>query len=141
MIDAGECTAIVLYDGECGFCQVMLAALLNWDRARRFAAAAIQSARGERLLAEMPATARLASWHLVQGASIRSGSAAVPVVLGVLPGGASLGAVSARFPRATSRAYDWVASHRALLGRFFGGRARAWAARVIVEREQQSATQ
>ncbi len=138
MTEAGEHAGIVLYDGECGFCKVMLAVLLSWDRAKRLEPAPIQSARGGRLLAGMPETAQLASWHLVQGASIRSGGAAVPVVLGMLPGAAPLAGVTAWFPRATSRAYDWVARHRAQLGRFFGARARSWAAHVISEREQEA---
>jgi len=37
----------------------------------------------------------------------------------------------ARFPRATERAYRWVADHRGALGRFVPGRARRWADRVI----------
>jgi predicted DCC family thiol-disulfide oxidoreductase YuxK len=134
--DAGERAPVVLYDGDCGFCTVALAALLRWDRARRLDVAPIRSARGDRLLAEMPAAARLASWHLVDGASIRSGGAAVPVVLAALPLGAPLAAATSRFPRATARAYDWVARHRATLGRFVGPTARAWAARVVAERER-----
>jgi predicted DCC family thiol-disulfide oxidoreductase YuxK len=135
MTDAGEHAPIVLYDGECGFCKVMLAVLLSWDRARRLDAAPIESTRGERLLAGMPEATRLASWHVVQGESTRSAGAAVPVALAVLPGGAPIAAVTARFPRTTSRAYDWIAGHRALLGRLLGRRARPWAERVLAERE------
>lgn len=134
MTEAGEHAPIVLYDGDCGFCEVMLAALLSWDRARRLDAAPIDSARGEQLLAGMPVEMRLASWHVAIGESIYSGGAAVPPVLAVLPGGTPLAGVTARFPRATSRAYDWVASHRTLLGRSLGTGARSWAERTIAER-------
>ncbi len=137
MIDAGEHALIVLYDGECGFCKVILAVLLSWDRARRLEPVPIESARGERLLAEVAPGDRLASWHLVDGAcAVHSGGAGIPIVLAALPGGAPLAATAARFPRTTSRAYCWVASRRAQLGRFLGGRARAWASRVVDERER-----
>jgi predicted DCC family thiol-disulfide oxidoreductase YuxK len=33
MSDPREGTLIVLYDDDCGFCEVMLAMLLTWDRA------------------------------------------------------------------------------------------------------------
>ncbi len=138
MTDAGEDAAIVLYDGDCGFCRVMLAALLAWDRARRLDSAPIQSGRGDRLLAGVPARERLASWHIVEDSArtVYSGGAAIPVVLAVLPRGTPLARVAARFPDATSRAYDWVADHRAWLGRALGARPRAWATRVIAARER-----
>ncbi len=137
MTEAGEHAPIVLYDGECGFCKVMLAALLSWDRARRLEPAPIQSARGERLLFAIPPQDRLASWHLVEReGAIHSGGAGIPVVLAALPRGARLAGVASRFPAVTSRAYEWVADHRALLGRALGARPRAWAARVIAARER-----
>jgi predicted DCC family thiol-disulfide oxidoreductase YuxK len=127
----------VLYDGECGFCKVILATLLSWDRAKRLAPAPIQSTRGERLLFAISPRDRLASWHLVDAAGdVRSGGAGIPLVLAVLPRAARLARVVSQFPKATSRAYDWVADHRALLGRALGARPRAWAARVIAARER-----
>jgi predicted DCC family thiol-disulfide oxidoreductase YuxK len=126
---------IVLYDGDCGFCAVMLAALLRWDRAGRLAPVAIQSARGEELLGDLPRGDRLASWHLVDAdGALHSGGAAVPVIFEALPWGTPIARPASRFPRATSRAYDWVAGHRAPLGRLLGARPRAWAVRVIAER-------
>lgn len=137
MTDADERAAIVLYDDECGLCRMILAALLNWDRAERLEPAPIQSARGGRLLSEIPSRERLASWHLVDGTgAVRSGGAGIAVVLAVLPRGARLARMASRFPTATSCAYDWVAGHRALLGRALGARPRAWAARSIAARER-----
>jgi predicted DCC family thiol-disulfide oxidoreductase YuxK len=127
---------VVLYDGDCGFCKVALAALLWWDRARLLDPAPIESDRGARLLAHMSVVERLASWHLVDGTgAVRSGGAGAPVLFDRLPGGTPLARVAARFPRTTSHAYDWVASHRSKLGRLFPARTRARAARVVAGRE------
>lgn len=137
MSDNGGHRPIVLYDGDCGFCKVMLAALLTWDRARRLGSAPIQSASGEQLLTTMSERERLASWHVVDvDGEVRSGGAAIPVVLTVVPGGATLARFAARFPRATSRTYEFVASRRALLGRLFDARARSWAEEVIATRSR-----
>jgi predicted DCC family thiol-disulfide oxidoreductase YuxK len=128
---------LVLYDGSCGFCKVMLAVLLRWDRAHRLDATPIQSTRGQQLLGEMPAEDRLNSWHLRDDAGeLRSGGPALPVVLAALPRGGAFARLTSRFPGPTARAYEWVAAHRVLLGRPLGARPRAWAARVIAERER-----
>jgi predicted DCC family thiol-disulfide oxidoreductase YuxK len=132
-----EGTLIVLYDGDCGFCEVMLAVLLSWDRASRVHPVPIQSARGDDLLIDMEREDRLKSWHLLDaGGMLHSGGAGIPVIFAALPGGARIASVVSRFPTGTSRSYDWVASHRVLLGRGLGARPRAWAARVIAERER-----
>lgn len=126
---------IVLYDRSCGFCRVMLALLLRWDRGRRVSPVAIQSTRGEQLLADIARADRLRSWHLIDAAGVRySGGAGFPMIFAALPLGAPLAWVAARFPVAGSRVYDWVAEHRALLGRVLTARARGWADRVIAER-------
>jgi predicted DCC family thiol-disulfide oxidoreductase YuxK len=126
---------IVLYDGDCGFCKAVLAVLLTWDRGKRLRPAAIQSARGNELLRDMERQERLDSWHLVDpGGEVRSGGAGIPVVFGALSGGAPMAAIASRSPQTTSRAYEWVASHRVPLGRLLGDRSRAWAARVIAAR-------
>jgi predicted DCC family thiol-disulfide oxidoreductase YuxK len=126
---------IVLYDGDCGFCGVMLAVLLTWDRASRLGPMTIQSPQGQELLAALAPEDRLKSWHVVdtEGA-LHSGGAGVPVVFGALPWGMPIAGGASHFPTGTARAYDWVASHRVLLGRLLSARPRAWAARVIAER-------
>ncbi|HEX5609826.1 MAG TPA: DCC1-like thiol-disulfide oxidoreductase family protein [Solirubrobacterales bacterium] len=126
---------LVLYDGDCGFCKVMLAVLLRWDRARRLEATPIQSSLGQQLLGGMPAEDRLKSWHLRDaGGELHSGGPAIPIVLATLPRGRALARVAARFPGPTARTYQWVATHRVLLGRFLGARPRAWSTRVIAAR-------
>lgn len=125
----------VLYDSDCGFCRVMLALFLTWDRAGCLEPVPIQSRRGARLLSGMDSTERLRSWHLVDGDGVvRSGGAGIPVILDVLPGASLVARGSARFPGWTARAYDWVATHRVLLGRPLGRRPRAWADRVVAQR-------
>jgi predicted DCC family thiol-disulfide oxidoreductase YuxK len=135
MRDLREAPLIALYDGDCGFCEVTLAALLTWDRAKRLDPVSIQSTRGEELLFDMARQDRLKSWHLIDGAGVvRSGGAAIPMIFAALPWGAPIARVASQFPRTTSRAYEWVAGHRVLLGRLLQARPRAWAARVIAER-------
>jgi predicted DCC family thiol-disulfide oxidoreductase YuxK len=137
MRDLREGTLIVLYDDDCGFCEVMLAMLLAWDRANRVRAVPIQSTRGDDLLSNMEREDRLKSWHLLDaGGMLHSGGAAIPVIFAALPGGTPIAGVVSRFPTTTSRAYDWIASHRVLLGRGLRVRPRAWAAQVIAERER-----
>jgi predicted DCC family thiol-disulfide oxidoreductase YuxK len=132
-----EGSLIVLYDGECGFCKVMLAVLLSWEKAHRLDPVPIQSARGEELLTGMADQDRLQSWHLIDAeGTLYSGGAGIPVIFGALPFGSPLALLASRSPRATSRAYDWVAAHRVLLGRPLRARERAWAARVIAVRER-----
>ncbi len=132
-----ESTFIVLYDGECGFCKVILAVLLSWDRAHRLDPVPIQSERGAELLSDMPPRDRLQSWHLTGAEGTRySGGAGIPVIFGALPLGAPAALLASRSERATSRIYDWVAAHRVLLGRPLKAQPRAWAARVIADRER-----
>lgn len=108
----------LLYDSDCGFCKWSLDKVLAWDRRRRVRPVAIQSPEGERLLASMPQSERLASWHLVlPSGEVRSSGAAAAPLARLLPGGRALAAVFDAFPRATERAYRWVADHRSALAR------------------------
>jgi predicted DCC family thiol-disulfide oxidoreductase YuxK len=109
---------VILYDRDCGFCKWSLDKLLRWDRAGRLRPVAIQSEEGGRLLPGMSPEAMLESWHLVEpgGAVTSAGAAAAPLAR-LLPGGRPLAFVLARFPRATERAYRWIADHRGRLAR------------------------
>jgi predicted DCC family thiol-disulfide oxidoreductase YuxK len=129
---------IVLYDSDCGFCKVILAALLRWDRARRLTPLAIQSSRGQELLSGVARSDRLASWHLLDGAGVvRSAGAGIPVLFAALPGGSAIARLASWSPNSTSRLYEWVAAHRAVLARPLSARARAWASGVIAERTRR----
>jgi predicted DCC family thiol-disulfide oxidoreductase YuxK len=135
MDDLRDDALIVLYDGGCGFCKVMLALVLTWDRAHRLVAVPIQCTLGQQLLSDMSSAHRLESWHIVDRTrAIHSAGDATAVIFAALPRGALLARIASRFPRTTSRVYGWVASHRVLLGRLFRARSRAWAARVIARR-------
>jgi len=109
---------VILYDRDCGFCKWSLDKVLRWDRAGRLRPVAIQSEEGGRLLPGMSPEAMLESWHLVEpgGAVTSAGAAAAPLAR-LLPGGRPLAFVLARFPRATERAYRWIADHRGTLAR------------------------
>ncbi len=131
---------VVLYDGGCGFCRVVLAVLLRWDRAHRLDPVPIQSPRGGALLAEVACEDRLESWHAIDAHGVRhSAGAGVPVVFGALAGGRPIARLASRSPWATASAYDWVASRRMSLGRLLNARTRAWAVRVIAERGRMPA--
>ncbi len=68
----------------------------------------------------MPESERLASWHLVgPDGQVRSGGAAAAPLARLLPGGRPLAALFEAFPRATDRAYRWVADHRGAFGKVF----------------------
>ena len=105
--------AALLYDEDCAFCRWSADKVLAWDRRRRLRSVAIQSEEGQRLLAHMPEERRLDSWHLVSpsGEVSSAGAAAAPLVE-LLPGGRPLAALFRRFPRATERAYRFVANNR-----------------------------
>jgi predicted DCC family thiol-disulfide oxidoreductase YuxK len=122
----------LLYDPDCGFCRVCVAVILRWDRASRLRPVALGSEEADSLLAGMPEERRMASWHLaLPDRPVRSAGAAFPELFRTLPGGRPLAALTARFPRASDRAYRLVADHRSLLGRALPSVARRWADGVI----------
>jgi predicted DCC family thiol-disulfide oxidoreductase YuxK len=111
--------ATVIYDRDCGFCRWSLGKVLAWDRRRTMRPVAIQSPEGQSLLGGMSEEERLASWHLLGADGVlRSAGAAFPELFRLLPAAAPLSALTRRTPRATDRAYRWVAGNRSLWGRF-----------------------
>lgn len=121
-------TAALLYDADCGLCRWSLARVLAWDRRGALRPVAIQSAEGAALLPDLTEPERLASWHLVaHGAPLASAGAAVPPLMRLLPGGAPIAAVAARFPRTVEATYQAVVRNRSTLGRLVtpGAAARA----------------
>jgi predicted DCC family thiol-disulfide oxidoreductase YuxK len=127
----------VLYDGDCGFCKWLLAALLRWDRADRLQPIALQRPEAGDLLRDLSPAERMASWHLVSPDGRRSsGGTALAPLLRLLPGGRMPAAAVARVPRLTDRAYRWIAEHRTQLSKRVPGGAKRRAARQVEEREQ-----
>jgi predicted DCC family thiol-disulfide oxidoreductase YuxK len=109
--------------------------VLAWDRRRRLRPLALQEPEADRMLAGMSEEERMASWHLVlDDGGARSAGAAAPVLLRLLPGGRPLASLLARWPRATERAYRFVAEHRAWFGRLISERARERARERIRQR-------
>ena len=104
---------VVLYDDDCAFCKWSLGKILAWDRRRRLRPVAIQSDEGQGLLAELPESERLDSWHLVlPSGEVRSAGAGAAPLAELLPGGRPLAFVFRSFPRLTERAYRRVAANR-----------------------------
>jgi predicted DCC family thiol-disulfide oxidoreductase YuxK len=121
---AGSAPAVVLFDRDCGLCLWAAERLRRWDRGGRLAFVPLGTPRADALLPHLTPRERLGSWHLATpDGRVRSGGAAVPGVLELLPGGRPLAAAARRFPGPTDRAYRWVADHRTVLGRLLGRRA------------------
>jgi predicted DCC family thiol-disulfide oxidoreductase YuxK len=127
--------ATLLYDRDCGFCRWCLGKVLAWDRRRSLRPVAIQSGEADRLLEGMPEEERLASWHLVDaGGTVRSAGHAFPGLFRLLPGARPLAALTSRAPRATDRAYCWVARNRSRWGKLVSEGAKRRADGRIAER-------
>jgi predicted DCC family thiol-disulfide oxidoreductase YuxK len=118
---SSEPQPVVLYDEDCAFCRWSLDKILAWDRHRRLRPVAIQSADGQALLANMPESERLDSWHLVlpSGEVLSAGAAAAPLAE-LLPAGRPLAFLFRSFPGFTGRAYRWVAANRDRFARWLG---------------------
>lgn len=132
---------VVLYDGECGLCKWLLAALLRWDRGLRLRPIALQRPEADELLGDLAPEQRIATWHLVSPAGERhSGGAALPVVLRLLPGGRVPAAATARFPGLTDSGYGWVAAHRAQLARWVPAASKRRASERVLARERSGSS-
>jgi predicted DCC family thiol-disulfide oxidoreductase YuxK len=129
----------VLYDGDCGFCKWLLSGLLQWDRAERLRPVALQRPEADELLSDLSTEQRMASWHLVSpDGERRSGGAALPPLLRLLPAGRLPAAAFARAPRITDRGYRWVAEHRSQLSRWVPSGLKRRAARRVESREHDA---
>lgn len=108
----------VLYDADCGFCKWLLSGLLRWDRAERLNPIALQRPEADELLGELTPAERMASWHLISPTGERrSGGAALPPLIRLLPRGRLPATAVGLFPALSERGYRWVAAHRTVLSR------------------------
>jgi predicted DCC family thiol-disulfide oxidoreductase YuxK len=125
----------ILYDADCGFCRVMLAGVLAWDRRERLRPVALQDPAAAELLRGLPEEQRVRSWHLVpaDGEVYSAGRAFAPL-LRLLPGGRPLALLPAATPRLTERAYRLVADRRSTLGPLLPDALKARAQRLIDRR-------
>ncbi len=127
----------VLYDDDCGFCRWSLGVILRADRRRRLRPVAIQSTEADSLLRDLTPEERMASWHLISPTGERdSAGAALPKLVGLLPGGRLAAAGLARIPALDERGYRWVADHRSAFGRLISGRAKRHADQLIARRQR-----
>lgn len=130
--------SLVLYDGDCGLCKWLLAWLLRFDCAGQLRPMALQRPEAEALLADLDPAERMASMHLVSPDGTRlSAGEALPPLLRLLRGGRLPAAIAARFPRATSAGYRWVATHRIGISRFVPRRAKRRAGERVRQRESE----
>jgi predicted DCC family thiol-disulfide oxidoreductase YuxK len=105
--------AVILYDADCGFCKWSVDKILGWDRRHALRPVAIQSEEGARLLADVPRSKWLESWHLaLRSGEVRSAGAGIAPLAEMLPGGRPLAFLFRSFPRMTDRAYRYVATNR-----------------------------
>ena len=116
----------LIYDAECGLCRWTVAKVMVWDRARAIRFVALQNrAETDRLLSRMDEETRMASWHLVTTDDrIYSAGEGVAPLLRLMPGGGPPARLAAAAQPLTDRLYDFVAAHRARLGRLVPRRAR-----------------
>jgi predicted DCC family thiol-disulfide oxidoreductase YuxK len=128
---------VVLYDADCGFCNWLLSGLLRWDRALRLHPIALQRPEADELLADLTPAERMASWHLISPTGARrSGGAAIPPLLRLLPRGPIPAAAFAQFPRLADRGYRWVAEHRSQLSKWVPMSVKQHASERVHQREQ-----
>ena len=111
---AGVRGVTVLFDDECRLCTSLARLLESRDGV---SLAPIRSARGDRLLGDLPVSERDASLHVVDENGVRrSGAAALPG-LARFRGGRPAAWLLERFPGATGRVYALVARNRQRLSR------------------------
>jgi predicted DCC family thiol-disulfide oxidoreductase YuxK len=114
--------------------------MLRWDRRGRLEPLALQSAEAAQLLADMPESERMASFHLVDGnGTVVSAGEAIAPLMRLLPGGGPFAALAERMPKAAARTYRSVAAHRSAFGRLVTAGAKRRAGVVIAAHSQRGA--
>jgi len=125
----------VIYDSDCGFCRWSLGWVLRLDRDRRLRPIPLGNPEAGELLADLPADARAASWHLVSPDGQRfSAGEGLPPLLRLLPGGHAPASIAAAVQPLTNRAYRLVADHRTVFGKPVTANAKRRADELIAER-------
>ena len=109
--------AVLIWDGECGFCRWCMARVLRLDRDRRVRPVTLQSEEGRRLTAGLDPEVAAASWHLAMpDGRLLSGGAAFAGLGELVPAFGPLGALARRFPGPVDRVYRLGAGNRDRLG-------------------------
>lgn len=118
----------VFYDEQCGVCCVVVEGVIRVHTRAPLRTVPIQSPDGQAALASVPATERLASWHLVDDSGrVFSGGDAFAPLLRDVPGARWLVPAVDRMPRTRRAAYRAFAGRRTALARLVprGRRERA----------------
>lgn len=125
--------ATLMYDSDCGFCLWTVGVVLRRDHKRIIRPVAIQGMTGARLLADLPAAERAASWHLVLADGRRySRGAVVPPLLGLFDHRVQE-RLAEHFSSLIDLAYGFVANRRGALGSVLSRGARQRAEDLILE--------
>jgi predicted DCC family thiol-disulfide oxidoreductase YuxK len=110
---------MLVYDGQCRFCERCIGIVRRWDGAGRVHTVRLQDAEEWRDVPGLSRAALEGAMHLVSPAGrVYAGAEAAAPLLGLLPGGRMLAAPLA-LPgagRVAAAAYRWVARHRHALG-------------------------
>jgi predicted DCC family thiol-disulfide oxidoreductase YuxK len=117
--------------------------ILAWDdRGRRaLAPVAIQSPRGQELLATVPQELRLKTAHVdAPDGTVRSGGDAVAVLSAVLPGAAPYGLVARLLPWLVRGGYGVIAANRITVSRAVPKAAKARADAALARRSAPGTT-
>lgn len=110
--------ALVLFDGDCGFCRWSAGLIERLDRLGRIRTISIQSPTGQMLLEDLSPEEQLDSWHIaLPDGNVHSAGDGVAPLLRLLPRGNRLARLAERFPRATEAGYRFIANRRSFFGR------------------------
>jgi predicted DCC family thiol-disulfide oxidoreductase YuxK len=112
-----ESKELVLFDGDCAYCNSWVNWIRGRDPQRRFRFVALNSAEGRSMRSELAIPSSIDSVVLVQGGKAHYKSAAAWRILRALPGYGLAGALLASVPSFLRDAgYDLIARNRHRLG-------------------------
>jgi len=110
---------LLVYDGQCAFCERCVALVQRWDRGGRVRAVPLQHTEAWQGTPGLTRSGLEQAMHLVSPrGQVFAGAGAAAPLLRVLPGGRIL-AAGLEIPfvrRAAAVVYAWVARHRHRLG-------------------------
>jgi len=126
---------VLLYDGDCGLCKVILARILALGGASRIRPVALQDPEADRLLGGIPRGERMDSFHMVMpDGSVHSAGRAFVPLFDTLPGAGPLARLAGLSPAASERFYRLIAGNRTVIGKRIPARFKQSAERSIARR-------
>jgi predicted DCC family thiol-disulfide oxidoreductase YuxK len=119
---SGSAERWILYDADCGVCKVILARVLELDRAGRYRPLALQDPRAAELLPGLGEEERMGSFHIVDAdGTVHSAGDGLAELVPLLD----------RAPGLARRLYWLVAGNRGALGKLMPAAAKRQAQRRI----------